>query len=474
MVKITYKDISLTAKPNSNYVCEDKQEFVDLNQLKKSQGTFKKFATLERNFWKLDGTFENFPDNPNDEKFGLWSKTMSDDNGNFANKPVLEINFSSFQTSTGITLQFNPDTEDYCNDLNIKWYQDNTLLSASNYLPDSSIYFCQNTVENFNKIIITFNSTNNPYRYLKLQAIEYGVVRVFTEDDLRNVSVLEEISLISEEISINTLNFELDNKDDIEFIFQKKQPLTVEYGDKFLGTYFISNSKRKSKSVYEIEGQDYIGLLDKDYFAGGTYTNKIAQNLITEIMGSIPFELDEKLASKTLSGTLERCTKREALLQVAFAICGVVNTARSDKVRIYSLNTEVVSAINEDSIYTGGSFEGEDEVTEIRLELNNGNVVSKRNPIITADTPENILEFSGVFVNTSNSEEILNQLYTYFIINKNNKTNMKFKFGSEKPGDVINYTTEYLGNKKGQITSMKYNLNSRKLVAEAEIKELEV
>jgi hypothetical protein len=191
-------------------------------------------------------------------------------------------------------------------------------------------------------------------------------------------------------------------------------------------------------------------------------------------MGSIPFELEETLASKTLSGTLERCTKREALLQVVFAICGVVNTARSDKVKIYSLNTEAVSTVNEDSIYTGGNFEGEDEVTEIRLVLNNGNVVSKRNPIITADTPENILEFSGVFVNTSNSEEILNNLYNYFITNKNNKTNMRLKFDSEKTGDAINYATEYLGNKKGQIISMKYNLNSRKLVAEAEIKEMGV
>lgn len=473
MVKITYKDISLTAKPNSNYVCNDKQEFIDVNRLKENEGIFKKFATLERNFWKLDGTFENFPDNPAEEKFGLWSKSMSDDNGNFSEKPVLEVEFNGYQTSTGVTLQFHPETNDYCNSLNIKWYQDESLLSESDYLPNSSVYFCQNNVTNFNKIIITFNSTNNPYRYLKLQVIEYGAIRLFTEDDLRNVSILEEISLISEEISINTLNFSLDNKDDIEFIFQKKQPLMVEYDGKLLGTYFISNSKRKSKSVYEIESQDYIGLLDKDYFPGGTYTNKTVQSLVSEIMGSIPFELDETLGAKTLSGTLERCTKREALLQVVFAICGVVNTARSDKVKIYTLNTQAVSTVNEDGIYTGCSFEGEEEVTEIRLELNNGNVVSKRNPIITADTPENVLEFSGVFVNTSNSEEILNNLYNYFIANKNNKTNMKFKFNTEKTGDVIDYATEYLGSKKGQITSMKYNLNSRKLVAEAEIKELE-
>ena len=157
-----------------------------------------------------------------------------------------------------------------------------------------------------------------------------------------------------------------------------------------------------------------------------------------------------------------------------FTICGVVNTARSDKVRIYSLSTESVNTINEDSIYTGCSFEGEDEVTEIRLELNDGTVVSKRNPVITDETPENVLEFAGVFVDNTNSEEILNNLYNYFIANKNNKTNMKFKFNTEKTGDVIDYATEYLGDKKGQILSMKYNLNSRKLVAEAEIKELEV
>lgn len=474
MVKITYKDISLTAKGNSTLVCEDKHDFVNLEQLKEENVSFKKFATLEKNFWKLDGTFESFPDEPTKEKFGLWSKSMSDENGNFENKPTLEITFSGYQTSVGLTLQFNPDTNDYCNSLNIKWYQDNTLLSVQDFEPNNAKYFCQNNISNFNKIEITFNSTNNPYRYLKVQTIEYGVIRIFTEDDLRNASILEEISLISEEISINTFNFTLDNKEDIDFIFQKKQPLTVEYNSELVGTFFISNPKRKSKSVYEVEATDYIGLLDKDYFSGGTYVSVLVSDLISEIMGAIPYELEDTLAMKTLSGTLERCTRREALLQVVFAACGVVNTARSDKVNIYSLSEESVNTINEDSIYTGCSFESEDEVTEIRLELNDGTVVSKRSSVITDDTPENVLEFTGVFVDSSNCDEILNNLYNYFITNKNNKTNMKFKFSNEKTGDVIDYVTEYLGAKKGQIISMKYNLNSRKLVADAVIKELEV
>ncbi len=473
MVKITYKDISLTAKDNSSLSCTNKRSFVDLNQLKQNELTFNKYATLEKDFTLLDGTFENFPDDTTGKNFGFWSSVISDENSNFTSKPTLTIEFSAYQTSVGLTLQFHPDTEDYCNSLNIKWYQDSILLSEKDFTPNNVKYFCQNNVTNFNKLVISFNSTNKPYRFLKLQTIEYGVIRTFEEEELRNVSLFEEISLISEEISINTLNFSLDNKDDIEFIFQKKQPLNIEYDGNLVGTFFIENSKRISKTVYEIEAIDYIGLLDKVYFEGGTYTSVLASTLIDFIMGSIPYELDSVLGSKTLSGTLERCTKREALLQVLFAIGGVISTTRSDKVKIFSLSNVPVSTISEEKIYTGCSFENDDEVTEIRLILNDETVVSKKNPIITDDTLENILEFSGVFIDSFNSSEILDRLYTYFVTNKQRKTNIKFKFSSEKPGDTVAYKTEYLGDKQGQIVSMKYTLNSRKLVAEAEIKEAE-
>ena len=472
MVKITYKDISPTAKENSTLTVTDKKPYVEINELKQEIGQFPKYMTLEKDFTVLDGTFDVLPTDTETAILGLWSKSLSDEEGNFATPPVLTITFTSYQTSTGITFMFHPDTNDYCNSLNIKWYQDNTLLEDVNYIPDSAVYFCQKNVTNFNKAVVTFNSTNKPIRYLKVQQIEYGSIRTFEEEDLRKVNVLEEISLISEEITINTLNFTLDNKDNIDFIFQKKQPLTVQYGSNLMGTFFIESSKRVSKTVYEIEASDYLGLLDKSYFEGGTYTNKTASSLIAYIMGNIPYELDSTLGAKTLSGTLERCTKREALLQVIFAICGVVSTARSDKVRIYSLSNTSVGTIAESSIFTGASFEGEDEVTEIRLTLNDNTVVSKKNPIVTQDTPEKILEFGGVFVNSSNSKEILNHLYTHFVERGQQKSNVKFKFTTQKVGDKIDYATEYLGNKSGYITSMKYNLNTRNLVGHTEIKEV--
>ncbi len=473
MINIEYQDISLTAKNDLSVSCTDKQEFSNLNLLKLNGVVYKKFATLEKDLWILDGTFKNFPDNPNKENFGLWSSSISDRNGNFENPVVIELTFSNYESSVGLTFKFSTLTNDYAKNINVKWYQDNILLSEKDYELNSSNFFIENSVSNFNKIIVSCLSTNNSYRYLKIQDIAYGIVRNFEEDELRSLNLLEDISLTSEELKINTLDFVLNNKALIDFIFRKKQPLILSRNNVLLGTFFIESSKRKSKTLYEISAVDYIGVLDKMPFSGGTYKNKTVANLVENIMGDIPYELDTNLENKMLSGTLEACTRREALLQVAFACCAIVDTSRSDAVKISKKDLTIKSRV-ENGIYTGSSFENEDEVTEIRLNLNDGTQISKRNPILSTDVLDNVLEFSGVFIDNNNAHDVLEYLYNYYVTNKNQKTNLKFIVkNGEKVGDVIEYATEYLGTKRGQITQMKFGFNSMKLVAQAELKDLE-
>ena len=473
MINIEYQDISLTAKNDLTVSCEDKQEFSNLSLLKLTNVEYKKFATLEKNLWVLNGTFKNFPDDPEQENFALWSNSMSDENGNFETPIKIELNFSNYESAAGLTFRFSTLTDDYAKNINVKWYQNDTLLSEKDFELDRAECFCENSVSNFNKIIISCLSTNNPYRYLKIQDIVYGTVRLFEEDELRSINLLEDISLTSEELKINTLDFVLNNKALIDFIFQKKQPLVLSRNGVLLGTFFIESSKRRSKTLYEISAVDWIGVMDKMPFVGGTYTNETVANLIANIMGDIPYELDDNIANKTLSGTLEACTRREALLQVVFASCAIVDPSRNSVVRIFKRDMNVKSNI-EDGIYTGGSFSSEDEITEIRLNLNDETQISKRNPILSADVLDNVLEFSGVFISTDNAEEVLEYLYEYYVTNKNQKTNLKFILkNGEKVGDVIEYATEYLGTKKGQITQMKFGFNSMKLVATAELKDLE-
>lgn len=473
MINIEYQDIALNAKNDVTVTCNDKQIFSNLNLLKQTSVEYKKLATLEHNFWKLDGTFKNFPDNLGQENLALWSKQMSDENGNFDAPIEITLSFANYESAVGLTFKFSKATDDYVKNINIKWYQDSTLLSDKDFELDGPEFFCENSVNNFNRIIITCLNTNKPYRYLKIQDIVYGTVRLFEENELRSVDLLEDISLTSEELKINTLDFVLNNKALIDFIFQKKQPLTLTRNGVLIGTFFVESSKRKSKTLYEISAVDYIGVMDKIPFDGGTYSNETVANLVASIMGNIPYELDENLANKTLSGTLEPCTRREALLQVTFACCAIVDTSRSDKVKIYEKDVSVKSQIM-DGVYTGETFDFEDEITEIRLTLNDETQISKKNPILSEDALENILEFSGSFISQDNAQEVLDYLYDYYVTNKNNKTNLKFIIkNDEKCGDVIEHQTEYLGIKKGQITQMKFNFNSYKFVAQAELKDLE-
>ena len=71
---IVYKDVAVGAKENSTVTASEKQDFVNLDDLKKDiQAT--NYATLENNMWLLDGTFEVLPDDA--ESVGYWSEQLS-------------------------------------------------------------------------------------------------------------------------------------------------------------------------------------------------------------------------------------------------------------------------------------------------------------------------------------------------------------------------------------------------------------
>lgn len=473
MIELEYRDISLTASRDSTISCSNIQAFCNPNLLKQDEVEYKKFATLEKDLWLLDGTFRLFPDSPENENFSIWSQSMSNSIGNFVNPIVIEIAFSNYETASGITIWFSTLTEDYITDLNIKWYQNATLLSEKDIEPNGPRFFIENSVVNFNKIIIECRSTNKPYRYLKIQELVYGVVRVYTDDNLRSLNLFQDMSLTSEELRISTMNFVLSNKELINYVFQRKQPIKLRRNGVLLGTFFIDKARQKSMTLYDLSTIDYIGLLDRMIFNGATYSNQLVTTIISEIMPGIPYSIAEEIATKRLTGTLEPSTCREALLQVLFAICAVADTSRSSLIKIYPLG-ELVKRNIEGGVYDGSDYDIDDEVTEVRLNLTDGTQLSKRNPIISADAFENILEFSGVFINQANAQEVLDYLYEYYVTNKNKTTSMKFIVNDESVGDIITYPTEFLGTKKGRIMQMEYDLDSSKLVARAKIKELEV
>lgn len=368
MVEVVYKDVAPYSKKDSVPSATDINiSLSDITDLKNENLTAKNYGTLERNRWRLDGTFQSINDNP--ENMGWWSSQISNDSGIFESPIVLIRTFSQKHTAVGIEFVFDKFCNEYVNSLNVKWYNDDTLLFDKNYTPDTAQYYCKQNVESFNKIIVTFYSTNKPNRFLKIYGIEDGTLRTFKANELKEVKILEEQSPISEDISINTLNFSIDSKDDTDYIFQKRQPIEVTNDNDLLGVFYVESSERKTKSQYSISSEDYTGILDKVTFKGGIYDNVSVKTLIDSVMlgENITYTISDDIKDFTLSGYLPICTKREALSQILFACGGVLNASRIRGLQFYKLTDETAKAVDEKQIFSGGKIKSDNVITAVTV-----------------------------------------------------------------------------------------------------------
>lgn len=362
---IEYGATDLTAKSDSQLTATDIQSFSDPNNIKNDPSEVK-YSTLEHNYFALDGSFENMPNNV--INIGYWSKSASGDDKEFDVPPTLTINFTKNHSSIGLTLRFSQYS--YCTHLKIAYYNsENTLIDEQEFYPDSYEYFCEDESVNYRKIIITFYSTNEAHRYIKLYKILYGKIIVFEGDNLISANIVEELDPLSDELSINTLDFicfATDDKFNIlnpqgAFLtFQKTQPLMAYEIDngitKDMGTFYLESWENQSEKSMKITGIDLIGILDKVEFDGGIYTNKDATELIEEIMeaANIVNYSIEDITGQTITGYLPISTCREALQQVLFSLGAVADCSRSENINIYKLEeAETPKVIEKSSILKG-------------------------------------------------------------------------------------------------------------------------
>lgn len=373
-VAIRYSDVAPEAKENFYPSVNDKANFVNLSQLQQYNLNFPNYANpCELYSVVLDGTATAFPSVPEQANLGLWSEQISNDDGTFTETIVLELESVGQYSSQGLTLTFDTYNGIYATRLSIKWLRITdegiTTLDEKEYNPDNAFYFCRNFVENYNKVVITFYSLNMPKNRIKLRVIDYGYGTFFYGDELRGVKLIQEIDPISTQISINTADFTLDSKTDMEYSFQAKQPLSVYFNGELKATTFVKKSTRKAKRLWSIQSEDYIGLLDSIPYYGGIYTNKNAVELLTDIftVAKVPYSIDEVFADETVTGYIPFTTCRDALMQVVFAIQAVVDTSNSEVVKVFALEEDVKQTIPLNRIMQGQNFADEETITRVEV-----------------------------------------------------------------------------------------------------------
>ncbi len=368
------------AMDDSTFSSTNKQTFSNLESIRDRNESVKKFATLEPDFFLLDGTFEYYDTIDNlTEETGYMSRYFTS---------TIKSNFGSYHSSVGITFHFYVTLPD---EIQISFLDGDSVVNEATFKPDLSkceyidrdeyinlltadnleiltaennllcvtqvsgineyIYFAELLANNYNNMSITFNNVD---RFVRLDYIEYGVKLVYgdnLEKKLKTASLTEEVDVFSSSLPINQCSlevideqgmFDITNPKSYYQYLQKRQKFkiyeTVNDVTTLVAVQYLKEWSQTKKLLASFDLQDVIGLMSETTFYGGMYEGVTASNLIKIIMDDYGFDdytIEEDLKGIVLTGYLAKQTHREALQQVAFAIGACVSTSRITGIHIY-------------------------------------------------------------------------------------------------------------------------------------------
>lgn len=372
---VEYDLFDTTALQDAMESTESNAAFADINLIKEKISA-PAYGTLEHNFFVLDGSREELPDNPDDLAYFSKDFVQRDSSYEYCGTELYAgddfdgaveeiyrrqsvlVQFTENHTSCGITLHF---AEDYPLEIEIAWYDlFGILKSRKRFYPDAPVYFCKNQVEDYGRIEIIFIRAL-PYHNVKLQHIEYGTKIIWGSDTIKTGKLVNDTDPISDKIKTDKLtfnfvdkedDFNIGNADGLHRTFQKRQqmfPYEIVDGVKIpLGVFFLDTNST-TKNISKISAIDYKGMLSNtDFKEGRIYRGDLAGGVIDEIMaaaGIRDYEIDDATANTPLYGTLKIQTCQKALREVLFACGSIINTSHRIGVEIHKNNRIITTNI---------------------------------------------------------------------------------------------------------------------------------
>lgn len=351
---------------------EIKEECSDLQMFRNILNNPNNYATLENNKWLLDGTYETL----NNNKIPFWSVQVSNDtmeNGKYYFNTPIQIDCVLEKPRNLSNLTVITDSDCYCNYLKIQWYLGENLVEEREFNPNTNIYECslEEKIE-FNKVSLTFYSMNKPNRYLKLFGLVQGKVYEFGNEQIADVYVLNEISILCTELPAHSIEINFKKSD---FQFTRLNPLLVSIDNISYGTFYIDTVEILDNYGYNVQGYNFIQLLE--YYTSNPIIEEdtyIINALKENILGKFPLQytLDESYKKMRVYDYInfpnEFKTTRDWLLMFLSSL-GSCYTIKKDSINIdIDFNTTKVHKIQLNQIFSGAKIIRPTEKYNIVLE----------------------------------------------------------------------------------------------------------
>ena len=175
------------------------------------------YATLERNRWLLDGTFQIYPDSYHGQgQQGYASDVLSGDDGSFASPPWVQVNFSNVSILQACSVYFPEAAFDGVADtFTVEVLQGGTAYFTQTVTgtTESQVDFEGFTVQNPEAIRVTVIKWSLPGRRFRTPEIIPGVFESWNGAIIASFQVTQQANFASTALPYGTCTLRMDNLD---------------------------------------------------------------------------------------------------------------------------------------------------------------------------------------------------------------------------------------------------------------------
>jgi len=139
------------------------------------------------------------------------------------------------------------------------------------------------------------------------------------------------------------------------------------YNNKLINRFYVDGVNQVSKNIFEFKTVSAISLLGETWHNGGVYQGETVEEVLTDILSTVLFEIDDGVKDIKLYGWLPRATRRENLQQVLLATSLTVKTTPDGKVYVTVLNNDIKNTFDETNSVMGGSLKTSTKYSAIQI-----------------------------------------------------------------------------------------------------------
>lgn len=434
---------TITTTTTNQFSLSDKTQLTD-----KVRDNSYNYATLENNRFKLDGSF-SFADDTLEKNghVGWCSDDLCDGQGVFLTPPQINFDFGLNHSSIGFTITFDTLNNEYATEFDVKAYDSlGTLITTTTVTDNTEVQLASyGQFYDYRRIEVVIKKWNKPFRRARVVEVDFGVVKVYTDDHLILMSLIEEVDLTTGTIPSPEFKFTVDNSDRGFNILnpsgfykslQQRQQVIAEIGldinNKIeyvpLGNYLLWEWNSDEGSLTAT----FLARTNLDVMSTFDYENLVAKSNyslfdmaveVFEYSGIDNYSIDKALNDIPTNGLVKKNNCLTILQMIAIASCSNVFVTRNNVItlKVNSIPTTADDLIDLDNMYSEPKIELDKIVKSVNVAyydtIDTSNTVTVNNSGISSG--DSLKVDNITLINTSERASVVAQ---WILNQKNNRS----------------------------------------------------